>query len=284
MRSEDHGDQHCEAVRDGFADYLAHSLDATAARLLEEHVSSCAWCQREYAGVDAIWEALGEARPALVPSNRMRERFSAMVTAERALSDRRPASRPIGPRMWTASLGSTGGPLVQTALAASLLIAGLVVGRAIASRPASPAPQGSDIAEVRSELREMRQLLTLSLMQQQSATERLRGVSWTAQIDQPGNEVVAALLDTLLHDQNVNVRLAAIDALRRVSDRADVRVGTKRAVTDTSSPLLQVAVIDFMVETRDPQAPDLFRTLAQDQSVDASVRGRAQWGLEHFVS
>ena len=174
---------------------------------------------------------------------------------------------------------------MQTALAASLLIGGLLVGRATLSRSAAPpAPQGSEIAEVRSELREMRQLLTLSLMQQQSATERLRGVSWTAQIDQPGNEVVAALLDTLLHDQNVNVRLAAIDALRRVSDRADVRVGTKRAVTDKSSPLLQVAVIDFMVETRDPQAPDLFRTLASDVSVDASVRGRAQWGLEHFVS
>ncbi len=278
-------EQHCEEVREAFADYLARALDASAARSLEEHVSSCAACQSEYAGVDAIWEALGDGRPALVPSNRMRERFSAMVAAERALSDRRPASRRIGPRRWTALLGSTGGPLVQTALAASLLIAGLIVGRAIASRPAAlPAPQGSEIAEVRSELREMRQLLTLSLMQQQSATERLRGVSWTAQIDQPGNEVVSALLDTLLHDQNVNVRLAAIDALRRVSDRADVRVGTKRAVTDKTSPLLQVAVIDFMVETRDPQAPDLFRALAGDTTVDASVRGRAQWGLEHFVS
>ena len=285
MRREEHRDERCEEVRDRFADYLAHSLHASAARSLEEHVSSCAACQSEYAGVDAIWDALGEVRPALVPSNRMRERFSAMVAAERALSDGRPASRPIGQRKRVPSLWSTGGPLVQTALAASLLIAGLLVGRATLSRSAAPpAPQGSEIAEVRSELREMRQLLTLSLMQQQSATERLRGVSWTAQIDQPGNEVVAALLDTLLHDQNVNVRLAAIDALRRVSDRADVRVGTKRAVTDKSSPLLQVAVIDFMVETRDPQAPDLFRTLASDVSVDASVRGRAQWGLEHFVS
>ncbi|MEQ1909949.1 MAG: HEAT repeat domain-containing protein [Vicinamibacterales bacterium] len=284
MRSDEHCEQHCEEVRRGFAEYLAHSLDASAARALEAHVASCVACQSEYAGVETIWKALEEVRPALVPSNRMRERFSAMVAAERALSDGRPASHPIGRRRWPL-LGSTGGPLVQTALAASLLIVGLIVGRAIASRPAAPVePQGSEIAEVRSELREMRQLLTLSLMQQQSATERLRGVSWTAQIDSPGNEVVAALLDTLLHDQNVNVRLAAIDALRRVSDRADVRVGTKRAVTDKSSPLLQVAVIDFMVETRDPQAPDLFRTLAGDMSVDASVRGRAQWGLEHFVS
>lgn len=97
--------------------------------------------------------------------------------------------------------------------------------------------------------------------------------------------MVSALLDTLLHDPNVNVRLAAVDALRRVSDRPDVRLGTRQAVTDRSaSPLLQVAVIDFMVETRDPQAPALFNALAQDATLDALVRGRAQWGLERTTS
>jgi hypothetical protein len=185
----------------------------------------------------------------------------------------------LTPKFWP------GEPLVQFALAASLLIAGFIAGRALPSRPAPQAPaQSNEIAEVRTELRDMRQMLTLSLMQQQSATERLRGVSWTAQIDHPGNEVVSALLDTLLHDPNVNVRLAAVDALRRFSDRDDVRRGTKRAVSDTASPLLQVAVIDFMVDTRDPQAPALFRALAQDQSVDALVRGRAQWGLDQLAS
>ncbi len=60
--------------------------------------------------------------------------------------------------------------------------------------------------------------------------------------------------------------------------------GTPRAITDKTSPLLQVAVIDFMVDTRDPQAPALFRTLAQDGSLDDQVRGRAQWGLEQLAS
>jgi hypothetical protein len=214
----------------------------------------------------------------------MRERFSAMVADERAAADRRPASRQDRRRTWIPSL-RPGAPLVQLALAASLLIVGVLVGRALPPRQAQPAaPPSTEIAEVRSELRDMRQMLTLSLMQQQSATERLRGVSWTAQIDQPGNEVVSALLDTLLHDQNVNVRLAAVDALRRFSDRTDVRQGTKQAVGDRTLPLLQVAVIDFMLDTRDPQASVLFRSLAQDASLDEAVRGRAQWALDQLAS
>jgi hypothetical protein len=261
------------------AEYLAGTLDADTASALEQHVSSCAECRVEHAGIQALWRALGDLPPATVPSVRMRERFAAMIAAERAAAETRPASRdlrrPTWGRFWP------GEPLVQLAIAASLLLVGLVIGRATAPRPAPP---NGELAEVRGELRDMRQMLTLSLLQQQSATERLRGVSSTAQIDQPGNEVVAALLDTLLHDPNVNVRLAAVDALRRFSDRPDVRVGTKRAASDTSSPLLQVALIDFMVETRDPDAPALLRSLEQNDSIDGLVRERARWGLDQLAS
>ena len=274
----------CEEVKEQFAEYLGGTLDASVAKALEQHVASCPECQADYAGIEALWPALGTLPTPPVPSNRMRERFSAMMADERAAADRRPASRQDRSRTWVPSFRS-GEPLVQLALAASLLIVGVLVGRALPPRQAQPAaPPATEIAEVRSELKDMRQMLTLSLMQQQSATERLRGVSWTAQIDQPGNEVVSALLDTLLHDPNVNVRLAAIDALRRFSDRTEVRQGTKQAVADRTLPLLQVAVIDFMVDTRDPQAAVLFRSLAQDVSLDESVRGRAQWALDRLVS
>jgi hypothetical protein len=273
----------CEEVREHFADRLAGTLDADVADEMRRHVAACADCQSELGAVEEVWRALGEVGVPAVPSNRMRERFSAALAEGRASTGGRPASRPAvrgpwAPRFWS------GGPLVQTALAASLLMAGVVLGRA--SAPHAPAPQpGGEITEMRGELHDMRQMLTLSLLQQQSATERLRGVSSTADIDQPGNEVVAALLDTLLHDPNVNVRLAAVDALRRFSDRADVRLGTKQAVTDSAAPpMLQVAVIDFMVETHDPQAAGVLRQLADDTKVEESVRGRARWGLERLAS
>jgi hypothetical protein len=269
----------CEEVKQRYAEYLQRSLEPDTTRALEDHVSSCAACRSEYGGVGELWDALGAVPAAPVPSDRLRERFAAMIAAERASAARRPASRPVRERAWPWVW--RGEPLVQMAMAASLLIVGGLVGRFTAPRPMSQEPA---IAEMRGELRDMRQMLTLSLLQQQSATERLRGVNWTSQIDRPGNEIVAALLDTLLHDPNVNVRLAAVDALRRFSDRPDVRRGARRAVSDTSSPMLQVAVIDFMVETRDPEAPALFRSLAGNDAIDGAVRDRARWGLQQLAS
>lgn len=272
----------CEEVRTRFADHLAGSLDARNDADLLQHVRTCAECQAEFADLEPLWHALGDVPVATVPSNRMRERFAAMIDAECAVAGRGPASFQSGRRAWKPSFWPRE-PLVQMALAASLLIVGVLVGRALPAA-APETPSSGDIAEVRGELRDMRQMLTLSLLQQQSATERLRGVSWTAQLEQPGNEVVSALLDTLLHDPNDNVRLAAVDALRRFADRDDVRIGTMTAANDVSSPLLQIAAIDFMVETRAPQAADLLRAISQNQTIDESVRGRAAQALSRLSS
>jgi len=273
---------HCEEVRSHYVEHLAGTLDATDVEALETHLASCAACQDEHRGFEELWHVMGRLPAGAVPSRKLRERLSAMIAAERASGHPRPASRVVDePMVSSPWLSRT--RLAQLAVAASLLLVGVLAGRASAPQ-APPHTDGAELSDVRGELRTMRQMLTLSLMQQQSATERLRGVSWTAQIDQPGSEIVSALLDTLLHDPNVNVRLAAVDALRRVSDRTDVRAGITRAVADKSAPLLQVAVIDYLVETHDPQASTLLRQLSKDESLDAAVRGRAEWALTRLPS
>lgn len=142
--------------------------------------------------------------------------------------------------------------------------------------------QVANLSDVRGELREMREMLMLSLMQQQSATERLRGVSGSVLIDQPGTEIVRALLETLMHDPNANVRLACVDVLRRFSEQDVVRRGTVQALSESSYPLVQIALIDFVVETKDKDAIDALRRLSQDSTVDEAVRGRAAWGVEQL--
>ena len=125
-------------------------------------------------------------------------------------------------------------------------------------------------------------MVALSLLQQQSASQRLKGVSWTGQIEMPGNEIVSALLDTLTHDANVNVRLASIDALKRFADQQNVRVATVDALTHQDSPLVQVALIDFMVEINEREAVPELRRLSEDTTVNQAVRERARWSLQRI--
>lgn len=171
------------------------------------------------------------------------------------------------------------------AVAAALLLAvaasfggGVAVGRQLTSA-SKPDPQ---LASLRQEVRDMRQMVTLSLLQQQSASERLNGVMWTDRLENPGAEVIAALLDTLMHDPNVNVRLATVDALKRFSTNTNVRHGAVEALANQSSPLVQIALIDFMVEASASESADVLRRLSQDPEVDQAVRGRAALGLQRI--
>ncbi len=208
-----------------------------------------------------VWQMLGDIPPEPADSSAMRARFDAALRATDMLERRARDFRP-----WAFA-----------AAAVIVLGIGIAIGRT--TTPAAPDPA---LAELRRELHDTREMVALSLLQQQSATDRLKGVTWTGQIDRPGGEIVSALLDTLIHDPNVNVRLASIDALKRFADQQAVRQATVDALARQASPLVQVALIDFMVEVNEREAVPQLRRLSQDTMANQAVRERAAWGLQRI--
>jgi Putative zinc-finger len=253
----------CETARERLVDGLMGAAPDEA-RALEEHLASCAACRDERDSLSALWETLGEGGapvPNAAETSRMRARLEAMLDAYDAGRGKRDG------RFWSLYAA-------QAAVAVVVLAVGFAAGRQTA--PAS----SPDIVTMREELRDLRQMVTLSLMRQQSATDRLKGVSWSGQIDAPSNDIVQALVDTLMHDPSVNVRLASIDALQRFADRDAVRRAALDAVQTQMSPLVQIALIDFVVNAKERTSVPVLKQLAEDPAVHEAVRARASWGLQ----
>ena len=263
----------CEQVRERLTDLLTGE-DGADLESVRHHLAECSGCRAEADALRHVWSAL-EAVPSPRPdSTAMRVRFASMLEG---YEQGRGAAAARWDRMnsWLSTVWPRQ-PLVQLACAAALLVIGLAAGRA--TRPAAP-PPSDEIAALRTELRETRQMVTLSLLQQQSASDRLRGVSWSGRLEEPGGEVVEALLDALLHDSNVNVRLASIDALARFADRQAVRQGAIEALQSATSPLVQIALIDFVVGAQEKTSIEALKRLAADPALNEAVRSRATWGL-----
>jgi hypothetical protein len=256
----------CEDISQQLPDYLAGRADAATRATIEQHLEGCTACLQETEGLASMWRGLGDLPVPAADSSAMRARFDAMLGQEQQNAERFRPKR----FEWNS-------PLV-TGLAASLVLAvGIVLGRS-----SNPAPNAPEVTALHQELRDLRQMVTLSLMQQQSASERLRGVSFSNNLERPGDEIVAALLDTLKHDDNVNVRLASVDALKRFAERDVVRRATVDALETRNAPLLQMALIDFVVETRDRDAIGTLRKISTDPASNETVRTRAAWGIEHL--
>jgi hypothetical protein len=166
------------------------------------------------------------------------------------------------------------------AVAAACLVIGLVAGLGVDMLRS----HGSgEIAQLREEVANTKQMVALSLMQQNSATERLRGVDYTQRMPAMDSDVVSALVRAVNGDESVNVRLAAIDALVKVSGNANVRRSLVSSLATQDSPLVQAALIDYVTDVRDRNAVPLLRELTARQDVDPLVKQRADMAVQRLT-
>jgi len=267
----------CHDARHHSADYLTGALPASVRAALEDHLDACPDCATDLGNLRELWTLLGDLPAPVADSAAMRARFRAMTAADGRVTDISRGRRKVSAWWWTPGVR----PAWAVGAMAAALVAGVVVGRY--SPSAAPAA-AADVTALRAEVGELRQMVSLSLLQGPSASDRLKGVAWAADLDGSGTTVVGALLETLANDPNVNVRLASVDALRRFAERDAVRRGAVEALARQTSPIVQMALIDFVVDARLTAAKDALSRLAMDQSVHQAVRARAERGLREVSS
>ena len=265
----------CDDVREQLPDYWTGAMDEAGRSAMQAHFLSCAACRAESETLGAIWKKLG-AIPEEKPSRALRARFEA--TLEAYVQGLRQAERGPSTRekldKWLTGWWPRE-PVFQFGFAMAFLAIGLLVGYSLTRNSAG----GDEVARLREEVAHTRQLVALSLLEEQSASERLKGVDWSYRIPQPDSQVLGALLNRVDYDQNVNVRLAALDALHSSASNEMVRRGLVQSLQRQTSPLVQIALIDLLVDIRDKDAANPLKSLAQEAGLNPEVRTRADWAL-----
>ncbi|MDX1628686.1 MAG: hypothetical protein R3345_08300, partial [Fulvivirga sp.] len=71
----------------------------------------------------------------------------------------------------------------------------------------------------------MKEMMMLNLLEEESTSDRLKAVNLTSEMPEVSRKVTNALLKTLNNDENVNVRLATIEALYPYAEDPQVRQG-----------------------------------------------------------
>ncbi len=269
----------CEAIGELLPDHLQGRLNTELSAEVERHLAGCRACGEEA----ALWKKLA-LLPQEQPSAALQSRFDAMLESYQQgrwesgslAAEKR---RQLPPTIW--GLGNWRQlPVAGVAWACMFLVCGFLIGRNM-DRHTEDTAHGQ-IAQLRDELSAMQQMVALSMLQQQSASRRLEGVSWSTRLDRPDPQVLEALFHTLRFDSNVDVRLASLDALSRYTARPEVRGQLVDSLGSQQSPLVQIALVDLLVDLHDRNAVPRLKQFQEDPKVNPTVRKRVDWGIQQL--
>ena len=139
--------------------------------------------------------------------------------------------------------------------------------------------QKTEISSLSKEVSDLKEMMMLSLLEKESASERLRAVSLTEEMSGASVKVTQALLQTLNNDDNINVRLAALEALAPHSKDAHIREELVRSIARQDSPLVQVALAELMVALQEKSSVKELEKILQSESTPRDVKKKIRQSI-----
>lgn len=217
------------------------------------------------------WQEALDQLPTPAPSMNLNDAFYQLLAEEKR--NARPAASNTFTWTWL---------WPRLAFTAAVLVAGMAAGYFLRTPPAEPA-SSDQLAALSQEVTDLRETMMLTLLEKESAAERLKAVSLTQEMDQASQKVTQALLQTLNTDDNVNVRLAALDALRPYAGQPSVREALIHAIARQDSPLVQVALAELMQSIQAKSSVKELQKLLDSDKTPGDVKKKIEETIQVLI-
>ncbi len=139
--------------------------------------------------------------------------------------------------------------------------------------------QDRELARLNEEMEQTKSMMMALLGNQSSAGQRIHGISVANKIEKADDEIVNALVKTMDHDPNTNVRLAAMEALSKFHQQPIVRSALIKSLGAQTDPAVQIALIRLLVEIKETQTLKELQRISTDENALPAVQDEAHAGI-----
>ncbi len=216
-----------------------------------------------------LWHELDE-KPIPAPSMQMDANFHEFLKAEIARSKPR--------NQWVTVISEWFHQHWQPSLA--FMLVGMVAGYFLVPR----GMPSSEINQLSGEVQEMKKMMMLTLIEQPKARERIKAVGMAREFESVDEKVIDALGKTLSTDENVNVRLAAIESLMSYWNVPRAREVLVSSIAQQQSPIIQSAIADAMITLGEKSAIDPLEALIDANGLEESVKEKLKSTINQLKS
>ncbi|HOX83417.1 MAG TPA: HEAT repeat domain-containing protein [Chryseolinea sp.] len=168
----------------------------------------------------------------------------------------------------------------RVAAAVALLIVG---GGVVFTISNEYAKQQAELKAMQKEVKETKLMLMAMLDNQQSASQRVLGANVAYKMERTDDEIVRALVKAMNEDENSNVRLAALDALRKFYHQDHVRKTLIASMATQKDPIVQIALIRLLAEMKEKEIVRELQRITTDEEELPAVKDEAHAALHQLV-
>lgn len=167
-----------------------------------------------------------------------------------------------------------GSPVGKLAFGMSLLVIGVFVGNTFGD---------SKYESLTSQVTDMQEMMMISMLEEESVTERLKGIQMSNELPMTNEKVTTALFTTLNNDRSTNVRMAALSALSPYTSNPTVREGLIKSIAKQESPLMQMALAELMVELQEKKSIDEFKQILEKEETPEEVKTTLKQSIDKIM-
>lgn len=266
----------CEEVEAKMIDYLDNNLNDGSRQEIEKHLETCEKCLDELRESQQVMQLISKDEM-VKPEDSMRINFYHMLHSEIKKSEERQTSsfrKPLTPwynlRRYRIAAGI------------ALLLCGTFIGVLIHSELIN-SYASNELKQLHSEVSALKKTAMFTMLKEESSSDRIQAVSYVDDLNNPDENVIEVLVETLNHDRNVNVRMAAAYALSKFADQRAVCDSLVKSLSLQTDPILQVTLINILVERKEKSALRSIQEIIANKSTLKEVRAVAENSLRVLI-
>jgi len=261
----------CEQVQDRLIDFIDQNLDQESHKNIKIHLTNCDSCNSKLIELQTVLTEIDNT-PYLLPKDELRINFEKMLLNEK---------RAIANTKVISTGKNTDYPwktMMRIAATITLVISGYFLGKYQNNKS-----KEQKVAILAKEQKQEKQTITISLMENESASKRLQAVNYALEIEKPSNEILKALINKMHYDDHTNVRLAAAEALSKFSNSEMVRKAFINALNTEKDPSMQIELIQILVSIQEKRAIPKMEKLLQNEETPNYVIDQVKIGLPNLI-
>jgi len=246
----------CEEVKINLPGYIDRKLDETTYRAIRIHLEGCDACSSLHSELSSFLTYLDTFPQPEVPEG-MKEEFMKLASEQRIPGHRKTLAIP----MW-----------MKVAAMLVLFFGTYWMGYRVGTGKSEMTNN-----QLATQLHEQKQEVLLASLRDYTGPQKIEAVYSISKTGKASDELINALVYTMNSDKNVNVRLAAINALSEMMDK-NQRVKTEliRSLSVQENSLLQISLIQVLTESGVKEAKEEIESMTNSEKTDESVKAYAK--------